>query len=227
MVAGGHLKAGGRLPSERELAEVFGVGRSTLREAIRVLESVGLVEVRPGGGTFLTVSEYPNTLPYLPADLFTKWTTRFNLFELRAVLEPGLAGLAARRVTPDSLNKMRAVLETQAAKVDRGETGMEEDAAFHALVAEAAGNPALIQLMETVTHHLWETRDASLQRNGRPMRSLKQNTGILAAIEARNPVMATRRMQAHIRSLERALFASGVQPAKALHANHEGGNGTP
>lgn len=227
MIAGGRLKAGDRLPSERELAEVLDVGRSTVRESIRVLESLGLVEVRPGGGTFLTTSDHPNTYPILPADVFAEWTLRLNLFELRAMLEPELAGLAARRVTPACLNKMRAVLDRQGAKVESGETGMDEDELFHALVAEAAGNPALTQLMASVAHRLRETRDSSVQGNGRPLRSLEQNKSVLAAIEARNPAMAARRMRAHIRSIERLSFASGTRSGESLNADQQGGNETP
>jgi GntR family transcriptional repressor for pyruvate dehydrogenase complex len=225
LIAGGRLKAGDRLPPERELAKILGVSRSTLREAVRVMEFLGLVDVRPGGGTFLAEPDASQRADYLPGDLFSRCTTRLNLFELRAVLEPGLAGLAARRVTPDYVMKMRAVLEAQAANVERGESGMEEDAVFHTLIAEATGNPALIQLMETLTRLLQETRDASLQRNGRPARSLGQNKAIFEAIEAGSSTLATRRMQAHIRSLERTLFAIGLHPVEVLQAVNEGGNG--
>jgi GntR family transcriptional repressor for pyruvate dehydrogenase complex len=227
MIASGHLKAGARLPPERELARLFGVGRCTLREAVRALESLGLVDVRAGEGTFLTESDAAPMRGYFSPELFSKWSKRLNLFELRAVLEPGLASLAARRATPDHLAKMREVLEEQALQVQRGDSGMEEDAIFHRLIAEATANPALIEIMETLTHVLRETRHASLQRDGRPMRSLKQHTLILAAIEARNPAVAARRMRSHIQSLERALFVSEVQPVKATHVNHRNGNGTP
>jgi GntR family transcriptional repressor for pyruvate dehydrogenase complex len=227
MIASGHLKAGDRLPPERELAQLFGVGRCTLREAVRVLESLGHVEVRAGEGTFLAEGDAAATRGHFPPELFSEWSNRLNLFELRTVLEPGLASLAARRVTPDHLTKMREVLEEQALQVQRGDSGMEEDAIFHRLIAEATGNPALIEIMEALTHVLQETRQASLQRDGRPMRSLKQNTRILAAIEARNPAVAARRMRSHIQDLERALFASEVQPVEAMHVNHRNGNGTP
>ncbi len=226
MIAGGHLKAEDRLPPERELAQILGVGRSTLREAVRVLESMGLVDVRPGAGTFLAMRDAPHAQGYLPPDLFSTWTARLHLFELRAVLEPGLAGLAARRATPDKITKMGGVLDAQAARVQCGESGADEDVTFHGLIADATGNPALVHLMETLTSSLQETRDASLQRNGRPGRSLRQNRTILAAIEARNPTLATRRMQAHIRSLERVLFATGLQPAEVPHPIRDGGSGS-
>jgi GntR family transcriptional repressor for pyruvate dehydrogenase complex len=225
MIAGGHVKAGDRLPPERELAQLFGVGRSTLREAVRVLESLGLVEVRAGEGTFLAEGDAATTQAQLPPALFSKWTTQVNLFELRTVLEPGLASLAARRATADYLTKMHEALAAQAAQVQRGELGTDEDATFHELIAEATRNPALIHLMQHLARSLRETRDSSLQRDGRPTRSLWENRAILAAIEARKPTLAARRMQAHIRSLERVLFTTDLQPAEVLRSIPAGGNG--
>jgi GntR family transcriptional repressor for pyruvate dehydrogenase complex len=227
MVAGGHLKAGDRLPPERELSQLFGVGRSTLREAIRVLESLGLVDVRAGEGTFLAEGDAANAPGKLPTELFSKWSTQLNLCELRTVLEPGLAALAARRATSDHLTKMRGVLAAQAAQVRRGESGTDEDATFHGLIAEATRNPALVHLMKHLAKSLWETRDPSLQRDGRPARSLRENRAILAAIEAKNPTLAARRMQAHIRSLERVLFTTELQLPELLpSAGAEVGNGS-
>ena len=227
MVAGGHLKAGDRLPPERELSQLFGVGRSTLREAIRVLESLGLVDVRAGEGTFLAEGDAATTQGNLPTEIFSKWSTQLNLFELRTVLEPGLAGLAARRATSDHLTKMHEVLVAQAAQVRHGESGTDEDATFHELIAEATRNPALVHLMKHLAKSLRETRDPSLQRDGRPARSLRENRAILAAIEARNPTLAARLMQAHIRSLGRVLFTTDLQPPKLLpSAGAAGGNGS-
>lgn len=211
MIAAGHLKAGDRLPPERELSQLFGVGRCTLREAVGALESLGLVEVRAGEGTFLTGVKVAIPQGHFPPGFLSEWSTQVNLFELRAMLEPGLASLAARRATSDHLTKMREVLAAQAAQVQRGASGTDEDTTFHELIAEATRNLALVHLMHHLARSLRETRDPSLQRDGRPARSLRENRGILAAIETRNPTLAARRMQAHIRSLERVLFTTEPQ----------------
>ena len=227
MIAGGHLKAGNRLPPERELAQLFGVGRCTLREAVRVLESFGLVEVRAGEGMFLTEGKSATTQGHFPPQLFSKWPTQLNLFELRTVLETGLADLAARRATASDITQMRGVLAEQAAKVQRGESGADEDATFHELIAEATRNPALVQLMKHLVRSIRETRGPSLQRNGRPARSLQQNRAILMALEARNPALAARRMQGHIGSLERVLFATERQCSEVSRsACAAGGDGS-
>jgi GntR family transcriptional repressor for pyruvate dehydrogenase complex len=121
---------------------------------------------------------------------------------------------------------MRGVLEAQAMRVQDGESGTDEDATFHDLIADATKNPALVHLMQNLARSLRETRNPSLQRDGRPARSLRENRAILAAIEARNPALAARRMQEHIRSLERVLFTTELQPALVLRSVHSGGNGT-
>jgi DNA-binding FadR family transcriptional regulator len=110
LITRGDLKPGDRLPSERKLAEILGVGRTTVREALRTMESLGLVEVRPGEGTFLADPTARRRPELLGTDGVDSWSTQLNLLELRAVLEPPLAGLAARRATPEHLVRMRAAL---------------------------------------------------------------------------------------------------------------------
>jgi len=227
MIASGHLKPGDRLPPERELAHSLGVGRCALREAVRVLESLGLVDVRPGEGTFVREDEAARTSGQPSFGFLSTLSAQRNLLEVRRLLGPGLAGLAARRATADDLVKLRGVIEAQGAKVERGESGMDEDAAFRGLIAEATGNPTVVHIMETLSHLLQTTRDASLQRNGCPAQSLRQNRAILEAIEAGNPTLAARRMQAHIRSLERALSTMELAPAEAVRSVRGGRNGSP
>lgn len=207
LIASGRLNPGDRLPSERELAQTFGVGRSTVREAIRAMESMGLVETRAGEGTFLAGPASRNPRDPLMAALFSAWDTQLKLFEVREVLEPGLAGLAARRATPEQIERLRSVLRDQEEKVKRGQAYMQEDTSFHFLIAEATGNEALVRIMDGLMDLLRQTRETSWQRSGRPARSLKQHLAILEAIEDRNPRVAERRMRGHIRNIERLIFS--------------------
>lgn len=214
LISSGRLKPGDRLPSERELALTFRVGRSTVREAIRSMESLGLIEVRAGEGTFLAGPSARNTQDPLTANLFKAWSTHFKLFEVRAVLEPSLAALAARRATPEQIKVMRGILADQERDILRGETGKKEDSEFHHLIAEATGNEILHRIADSLMTLLGETRETSLQHSGRPSRSLKQHWAILEAIEGRNPGAAERRMQEHIRSIERLIISSRQKPAE-------------
>ncbi len=207
LISSGRLGPGDRLPSERELAQTFRVGRSTVREAIRSMESLGLIEVRPGEGTFLAGPSVKYGHDPLTANLFKAWSTQLKLFEIRAVLEPGLAGLAARRATSEQVSRMKETLKEQETKLRRGEGYVKEDTAFHLLIVEATGNEILFRIVDNLMGLLEETRHTSLQGGGRPGRSLKQHWAVLQALEDRNPGMAERRMREHIRSIERLVFS--------------------
>lgn len=208
LIVSGRLRPGDRLPAEREFARTLRVGRSAVREAIRAMESLGIVEARAGEGTFVAAHPGSQGRDPITATLFQAWSTQRKLFEVRRVLEPGLAGLAARRATAEQIEKLRAVLGEQEAQVQRGETGVREDTAFHFLIAEATGNEVLLRIVDSLMDLLRKTREASLQRGDRPARSLTQHRAILDAIEARNQAAAERRMREHIRNIERLIFST-------------------
>lgn len=213
LISSGRIQPGDQLPAERELAQTFHVGRSTVREAIRTMESLGFVEVRSGEGTFLaglSSSARPGPDP-ITATLFKEWSTQLKVFEVRAVLEPGLASMAASRATSAHIESMRTILAEQEAALQRGETGMKEGDVFHSLIVEATGNEILTRLMGSLMDLLKHTREVSSHRSGRPARSLKQHHAILQAVVSRNPRLAERRMREHIRTIEHLVFS--VQPS--------------
>jgi GntR family transcriptional repressor for pyruvate dehydrogenase complex len=205
LVTSGRLRPGDRLPAERDLARILGVGRSTVREAIRGLESLGILQTRAGEGTFLSAVPATNT-DILTARLFESWDSQRKLFEVRQVIEPDLAALAARRATADQIAGMQKALAEQEQLILQGGTGIQADTAFHYLLAEAAGNELLLKIMDNLMGLLKETRETSLQGD-RPPQSLKQHRAILSAIEARDADAAQRRMERHIRSMEERVFA--------------------
>jgi GntR family transcriptional repressor for pyruvate dehydrogenase complex len=226
LITSGRLKSGDRLPAEREFAQTLSVSRSAVREAIRALESLGIVEARAGEGTFVVTPPQGKGRDPITASLFQAWSTQRNLFEVRRVLEPGLAALAARRATPAQIEKMRAILDDQKGKVHAGESYMKEDTTFHYLVAEATGNEILLRVADSLMELLRETRDTSGKIASRPTRSLKQHQAILQAIEARNPLVAERRMREHIRAIEQLIFSSEKQPTEepaTTASTHESG----
>ncbi|MFI5339916.1 MAG: FadR/GntR family transcriptional regulator [Candidatus Methylomirabilales bacterium] len=214
LITSGRLKPGDRLPAERELAQTLSVSRSAVREAIRALESLGIVVARAGEGTFVVTPPEGQGRDPITASLFQTWNTQRNLFEVRRVLEPGLAALAARRATPEQIEKLRAILDDQKGKVQARESYMREDTAFHYLVAEATGNEILLRVADSLMELLGETRDTSWKIADRPARSLKQHQAILNAIEVRNPLVAERRMREHISAIERLVFSSEPQPTE-------------
>jgi GntR family transcriptional repressor for pyruvate dehydrogenase complex len=218
LITSGRLKPGDRLPAERELAQTFSVSRSAVREAIRAMESLGVVEARAGEGTFMAVHQASRRNDPISASLFQAWSTQRKLFEVRRLLEPGLAALAARRGTPEQFGEMRALLEAHEGKVQRGEACMKEDAAFHYSIAQATGNEVLLRIVDSLMDLLRKTREASLQHPERPARSLKQHWAILEAMEARKPAAAERHMRDHIREIEELVFATQAGSSPELTA---------
>jgi GntR family transcriptional repressor for pyruvate dehydrogenase complex len=207
LIAQRRLRPGGRLPAERTLADILGVGRPTMREALRVTEAMGLLVVRPGEGTYLAgPAAVPPTIGRVGTSI--GGADLLSLFELRMAVEPGQAALAARRGAPEALAQMRTILSAQRASVEQGAAGAAEGTDFHRLIAEATGNTRVVGLMRSTTLTLQETRDAVLRYDGRPARSLREHLAVFAAIEERNPDLAKRRMLTHIRSVERVLFAA-------------------
>ncbi len=210
LVTSGRLRAGDRLPAERDLAQNLQVSRSTVREAIRALESLGLLEVRSGQGTFLAVHpKGPGSVP-LTGSLLKAWDDQHKLFEVRRVMEPDLAALAARRATPGHIEQMRAALGEQEGQIQRGRTGIQADTSFHFLLAESTGNEILLQIMQGLLETLQKSREASLQKGSRRSQSLRQHQAILAAIESRDPKLAEQRMLEHVRTMEEFAFLGTV-----------------
>ena len=131
------LKPGDRLPAERELAEQLQVSRSSLREAMRTLELQELVVSKPGAGTFVRAEAPEPVNDALVAYLSEGKDALLDVFEMRHILEPQIAALAAERATPEDLQRMEEMLAAQADQISRGETGAEGDTAFHFAMAEA------------------------------------------------------------------------------------------
>ncbi len=212
LVTSGRLKPGDRLPSERELSQALSVSRSSVREAVRAMESMGLIEARAGEGTFMASPSGSRGSDPLIASLHQDWSTQHKLFEVRRVIEPDLAALAARRATAEQIERLRAILNDQEAEIARGGTGVKQDNLFHFLMAEATGNEALVRIVDSLMDLLLKTREESLQHDERRDQSLKQHRTILAAIEARDPRAAERLMREHIRDVEELVFSKGKQP---------------
>jgi GntR family transcriptional regulator, transcriptional repressor for pyruvate dehydrogenase complex len=198
MITEGRLKDGDQLPPERELAEKFMVSRTSVREALRTLESLGLIEIRAGEGTFVRVGSIEALIQPLAVVIVTQREAVSELFEARRLLEPGIAALAARRAGADEVADMERILDEQAREVAAGRTGIVQDAAFHAAIATAAHNRAITRIVNTLMDLLTQSREESLHTPGRPTRSHEDHRRILAAIQRRDAEEARRAMHDHL-----------------------------
>ena len=147
LIREGKLKAGDQLPSERELAETFKVSRTSVREALRALETQGLVVSRTGTGTFVADLPIESLVAPLATLLIQEKSALADIFEMRKLIEPHIASLAAERATKRDIERMKRILEKQKEEVNRGATGVEEDAEFHFSIGRATQNQALEKLV--------------------------------------------------------------------------------
>jgi GntR family transcriptional repressor for pyruvate dehydrogenase complex len=206
MMRDGLLKPGDRLPPERELAETFQVSRSSLRDAIRVLEVMGLVTPRQGEGTIVCDVSAESLMSPLSSMLLHKRELVSELLDLRRMIEPPLAGRAATRATPEELFRLEDILRRQKAKVDRGELAVEEDSEFHYAIAEAAKNTVVLRVVDVFMDLLRESRARSLQVKGRLQKSFAGHQLIFRAIKRRHATAAEAAMRRHIKEIERIVL---------------------
>jgi GntR family transcriptional repressor for pyruvate dehydrogenase complex len=202
LIEEGKLKAGDRLPSERELAETFRVSRGSVREAIKALEREGLVVARPGSGTFISAVDVERLVAPLASLLLRSKDALIDLFEMRRLVEPGIAALAAERATAADIACLQKICAVQEQQIARRTSAVESDAAFHLTIGQATHNAALQRLVAAIVDILKPMRERSLQTPGRVQKSLASHRDILAAIERHDPELARQAMQRHIETVE-------------------------
>lgn len=206
MIEQGRLKAGDRLPTERELAQAFKVSRPSVREALRALESQGFLVSRQGDGTY--VSQQPIELliePFASLILKEKFD-QLELFEMRRLIEPQLAYLAAERATPAEIVEMEQLVYIQEQALASNEPGPTPEKTLHDLLFKAAKNKILISIMDSLMDSLAESRDKYLQMESRPEKSLACHKEILAAIKLGDSKLAASIMREHLEETENILF---------------------
>ena len=215
MVGKGRFKSGDQLPVERELAEVFRVSRSSVREALRSLESQGFIESRQGDGTYIARQPVETLVSPLASVILTEKDDQMELFEMRRMIEPDLAYLAAERATEEEIAMMEKVLALQQEQIDRGDFETDVDRNFHYIMARAARNKALLRITDNIMDLLAESREQYLQVEGRPQKSILRHREVLEAIRARDPERAEKCMLEHLVDIETSLFgASGRRKSK-------------
>lgn len=195
----GTLKRGDQMPPERELAEQFGVSRTAVREAIRALREKGLLEAFSGRGTFVT--DGTSEAVRQSFDLMVKVGQGDGLQhveELREILEPEIAALAAAHMEEQHLATMREAVATMDRSLHDPEAYIEADLDFHLALAEAAGNPLILSLIDSIVGLLREQRLRIFNVEGGPQRGQHHHKRILAAIEAQDAEQARAAMRAHL-----------------------------
>jgi GntR family transcriptional repressor for pyruvate dehydrogenase complex len=198
----GALKEGDQLPAERELAQQFGVSRTAVREAVKALREKGLVEAYPGRGTFITNGTSHSIRQTLDRMIkIGQPEGTANLAEVREILEPEIAALAATRANEENIAAMReAIAVMDSARQDPDEF-IEADLDFHLALAEAASNPLILSLIDSIVGLLREQRMRIFYVDGGPERGQYHHKRILEAVEHRDSQGARDAMRAHLRQV--------------------------
>jgi len=217
----GSLKAGDQLPAERELAQRFGVSRTAVREAVKALREKGLVEAYSGRGTFITDGTTQAVRQSL--DLMVKIGQpegSTHLAEVRAILEPEIAALAAVRIQEPELATMREAVAAMDEAGQDAEAYIEADLDFHLALAEGACNPLILSLLDSIVGLLREQRLRIFKVPGGPARGQVHHKQILDAVEHHDAEKAREAMRAHLCQVRDDSQARAAKRAPGRQSTH-------
>lgn len=209
------LRPGDPLPTERELTQAFGAGRSSVREALRMLESKGVIE-DVGSGTFV-VSGYANPLnTSMQLLLELDQATMRDVYELRLIVETEAAGLAAERHNESHIQVMDAAIEDMSIALAGGDDAnryIDADLRFHVAIADATRNGVLLHTMGALREVIRRALISIFRIPGSPQRSLEQHRAIRDAIASRNAGLAREEMRLHLVRVESDVNEALAAPA--------------
>jgi GntR family transcriptional repressor for pyruvate dehydrogenase complex len=205
------LKPGERLPPERELTQLLATSRTSIREALRTLEGLGIVKIRAGLGTFVRAS--------MPTDLRESWWEEYltnhrdrvlDMLEVREWLDGRAAALAAKRASSDEINALERLLDDQARAVEANDIAalVETDVQFHNLIARISRNAVIADLAKGIINALRDDREAVFRLPGRPACSLAEHRAVLHAIRRGDAQGAEQLMWKHVQAVKGNVLVS-------------------
>jgi GntR family transcriptional repressor for pyruvate dehydrogenase complex len=204
LLARGELKAGSRLPPERELADMLHISRPSLRTALKALSVMGIIRAKPGAGTYIAES--------LP-EIFTEpmhFMTLINntsveeLFEARRIIEAGLAELAAERASEEDIAALAREVEGMKRTVGDPENFLKHDVRFHQAMARAANNKLMSGVMDTIAHLLFHIRRQTIAHAKDFAEAIEWHQKITSAIQKHDAKRAKEMLSGHLRAAQAA-----------------------
>ena len=210
MIVDRNLEPGAKLPSERELVTSFGISRSSIREALRMLEIMGLAEVKPGKGVYVKALTGDLFMP-LSSLLSSHRETLNHHFEARLLLEPAAAALAAKRASNNDIKRLKKITKIfkENLKKDNLIELIRADIEFHRLIANATNNETIEVLMNTITRYNFEGWKMSLRTKERPANTVIEHGKILEAIASGDEKKAKSAMRSHLKEAVKNLQRAG------------------
>jgi GntR family transcriptional regulator, transcriptional repressor for pyruvate dehydrogenase complex len=206
LIDDGKLKPGDKLPPERELSEIFHVSRHSVREALRFLERSHLVNSMPGSGTFVAMNESDLNVELISNYLIKKTDKLAEIFQLRRIVEPQVAGLAAENACEDDLNQLKILLNKNKQFLEQKTINAQQflklDKKLHQVIAKASKNSIVPKFIERIRDLFAESRHESYQSESRMKISAKGHVDMIQAILEKNKTKATDLMEKHLVEIE-------------------------
>jgi GntR family transcriptional repressor for pyruvate dehydrogenase complex len=216
----GVWKPGARIPAERQLGQLLGVGRASLREALKALEIMGLIETRLGDGTYVCQRSEFLSKPLLWAITSSSETDVRELVEARKLIETELAGMAAERATAEDLKQIGAHLDRMERFPQAANEFLQADIEFHLAIGEAAHNRILMNALNLIRNLLQEWIGSTLRMPGVSGKALEHHKAIFFAVAKKNAPAARSAMMAHLDEMAR--FFIQAQEQKKAQQSREG-----
>ncbi|MBW8791314.1 MAG: FadR family transcriptional regulator, partial [Rhizobium leguminosarum] len=204
-IDGNGLAPGTPLPAEGELATQLGVSRNSLREGIKALESLGVLETRRGVGIFVKAFSFEPLLDNLAYGLGGALRQIEEVLEIRRTLEVGLIGKTIDVIGEEDIAELRATVNRMRAHAERGETFAEDDQLFHRLLFRCQDNETLVRLIDVFWLAFYKASDFVNLENADPMATWRDHAAIVDAIEAKDLEEARRRLDRHYEGIARVI----------------------
>jgi GntR family transcriptional regulator, transcriptional repressor for pyruvate dehydrogenase complex len=205
MIRDKQLNPGDKLPPERELAAMMTVSRPALREALRGLSMMNIIEIRQGAGAYVTTLETAQLVEHLNFVFALDDSTLLQLFDARKIVEVGLIELAAQRISDEDIARLEQSVALSAQSSNDPETFLQADLDLHMQIAQIARNPILARFMESIHQLGIASRRRTARLDGVTERSTADHRRIVAALKARDVAGARQAMLDHLANVEKKL----------------------
>lgn len=215
LVVDKHLQSGDRLPGERELCEQFGVSRTVIREATRILAQRGIVTIKPGRGTFVSLPDHSNIALAIELYARARHISLQSVIQVRQALEPEIARIAAEHATEEQIERLAQCIDIMDRRLDDPAAYNAADQGFHSTLAEATGNELFSALTGVIVNLAQQTRRAMFDVEGAPLRGQEFHRLLLQRVRERDGVGASAAMLQHLQQVHRDVAAAEELPAQA------------
>jgi len=200
------LQMGDKLPSERQLCEIIGVSRPILREALKALQVMNIIDIRQGAGAYVKRLEPEDIIEHLDIVFHLDSSLYQDLYEARKVLEAALAGMAARNINENEIEEIKENVRQAAAHIDDEQIFLERDLELHEMIMKAAGNRVIPIFMQSINKLSMLLRKQSNNQSRIRQNTMRDHELIINALKNHSPAVAAQAMEQHIANVEKAFL---------------------